>query len=269
VNALRRDSWVCLMYHDIGPVDAADPGREWFAVSWAAFLRQLDLVRETGYAGCSIARAIERCGPRVAISFDDGMRSDYERAFPALAARGMTATFFVVTGLVGSPGHVSWSELREMREAGMSVQSHTRSHPFLSELGARDLRDELVESKQMLDDALGQDTDQLALPGGDPPRRRLHGIIAETGYRVVATSRWGCNRPDTAQDPMLIRRCTISGNLGEQYFRRVLRGDRVIGLRRGLREFTLRRIRAALGPSRYAVLRRRVLGQAPTGVPQG
>jgi peptidoglycan/xylan/chitin deacetylase (PgdA/CDA1 family) len=39
-----------------------------------------------------------------AISFDDGWRDNLEHALPALAQRGLSATIFVVTQRVGSPG---------------------------------------------------------------------------------------------------------------------------------------------------------------------
>lgn len=257
------EGWVCLMYHDVAPgAVSAGGGPDRFAVSDPAFTCQLDVVREAGFVGRSVAGALESRGRRLAISFDDGVRSHYERAFPALAERGMTGTFYVITDLVGQPGYVTWSELREMRNAGMSIQSHTRTHPFLSELDPGDLLDELVGSKATLDDALGQETDELALPGGDAPRRRLRGLIEEAGYRVVATSRWGINCADPLAGVRLIRRCTVAGDRGEDHFRRVLRGDRSIGLRRHLREAVLGRIRTALGPSRYAAWRGRILDGA-------
>jgi peptidoglycan/xylan/chitin deacetylase (PgdA/CDA1 family) len=226
------------------------------------FAGQLDLLRRSGFEACSLAQAMTHPGRRVAITFDDGVRSDYEHAFPALAERQMAATFFVVTDRVGSPGCVTWPELREMHAAGMAIQSHTRTHPFLSELGRAALRDELERAKATLDDALGQDTDQLALPGGDAPRRRFRGMIAEAGYRTVATSRWGHNGPDQGRMPRLIRRCTVSPEADEKYFRRLLAGDRIIGIRRRARETVLARVRAALGPSRYTAWRRRFLDAA-------
>jgi peptidoglycan/xylan/chitin deacetylase (PgdA/CDA1 family) len=247
------------MYHEVRDVRSGDAGADWFAVSPATFARHLDAIRDTSGVGCSIARALEAGSSRIAISFDDGVRSQYEHAFPALVEHGMTATFFVVTNWVGRPGYVTWPELREMRDAGMSIQSHTRGHPFLSELGESALREELAGSKGALDDALGQDTDQLAFPGGDPPRRRLRNLIGEAGYRVVATSRWGRNRPFASHGVQHLRRCTVAGDVPDAYFRKVLRGDRIVALRRTLRELLLGRVRAALGPSRYAAWRRRVL----------
>src|SRR5207247_11207362 len=47
-------------------------------------------------------------------TFDDGHASNYTEAFPALMELDLRATFFVVPTLVGTSGHVAWSQLREM-----------------------------------------------------------------------------------------------------------------------------------------------------------
>lgn len=257
-------AWVCLLYHDV--LDELPPlngGPEWFAVSTRAFGEQLDVVRSAGYHGCSLAEALsDRTGrKRVAFSFDDGTAGHYWRAFRALVARDMTATFFITTAWVGRAGHVTWEQLREMKVAGMSIQSHTHTHPILSELGARELKDELERSKGELDAALEQDTDTIALPQGDRPRSRLRYLFAETGYRVIATSHWGVNRATRLEDgePLRIHRCTVKGEPPLSYYRRVLAGDRRVGLRRWARERSLGGIRALLGTSRYLTVRRHVL----------
>jgi len=256
-----RRPWVCLLYHD---VMADDPGRSgataYFGVSGHSFAAQLDHITGLGWRGCSIEEALRDDGARVAISFDDGHAGQFERAFPALARRGMTATIFVTTGWVGTPGYVSWSALREMKAAGMSIQSHTRTHPFLSELDPAALREELYGSRAELDQQLGQRTHALALPGGDPPRAPLRGALAEAGYTVIATSRWGVNPDTRAAGPLWVRRCTVRGRVSGADFRRIVEGDQLIAWRRRLREGVLRGLRTSMGPTRYARWRRRVLG---------
>jgi len=138
----------------------------------------------------------------------------------------MTATFFVTTGWIDQPGYASWSQLREMADAGMSIQSHTHSHPFLSELSEQALRDELRRSRDMLDERLAQRTSMLALPGGDAPRRELRGIMHDEGFSVVATSRWGINRDAAGAAPLYVRRCTVRGASSDANFRAVVRGAR-------------------------------------------
>jgi peptidoglycan/xylan/chitin deacetylase (PgdA/CDA1 family) len=255
--------WVCLLYHDVTPElggPASGPRR--FAVQPRSFEEQLDLIRDCGYRGCSIGDALttprER---RVAISFDDGDLGQFARAFPALVARGMTATFFVTTSWVGRAGYVAWAQLREMKSAGMSIQSHTRTHPFLSELSGCALWDELAGSKADLDDTLEQSTHMLALPGGDFPPGRLRRLVKESGYSVVATSRWGYNRGagPGGTEPLYLRRCPVQGAPRRDYMRRVLTGDRWLAGQRRLREAFLGAVRRSLGASRYARWRRQFL----------
>ena len=254
--------WACLLYHDVRP-ELAPPGGgpDRFAVTVDAFGRQLDRIRALGVRGCSIEQAMARPDGCVAISFDDGEAGLYRYALPALVERGMTATFFITTSWVGTPGYVTWAELREMRAAGMSIQSHTRTHPLLSELGADRLLAELRDSRRELDDALGQATDTLALPGGDEPRPPLRHLLAEAGYRVVATSRWGLNRPHAAVADGVRRafRCTVRGEPPLGGFTRVVRGDPwVLGYQR-VRGAALETMRSRLGTRRYGVLRKRFL----------
>lgn len=259
----RSARWICLLYHDVLPrTSARGGGTERFAVPLASFERTLDIVAEEGYRGCSLATALtDRARPRVAITFDDGTRSQFDHAVPALLARAMTATFYVTTDWVGTNGHMSWDELRQLVAWGMSVQSHTRSHPFLSELTAGEVREELANSKAALDDELAQSTIELALPGGDAPRRALRHLFGEAGYEVVADSRWGINADSSAVKSTTrpIHRCSVRGDISVRAARRLIAGDAWLALSRHSREAALRGIRSALGASRYARWRRHVL----------
>lgn len=252
--------WVCLMYHDVSTeAVGVSGGPQHFSVTRRAFANQLDQIAAEGYRGRSIAECLTAPVERqVAISFDDGDLGQFENGHAELVKRGMTATFFVTTDWVGRPKYVSWSQLREMRQAGMSIGSHSRSHPFLSELDETALRSELLGSKNRIDQELDQITDTIALPGGDRPRRGLRPMLSQVGYRVIGTSVWGVNHPNSAGEQW-IKRCTIRGEPSAEYFSRVLRGDPWLGFKRFTREFTLAKLRETLGPTRYARWRRRLL----------
>lgn len=258
--------WVCLAYHDVtSTTPSLSGGRDFFSVSAAAFERQLSIIRQIGARGCSIADALVAPSNAVAISFDDGDLGQAVRAFPALAKHNMTATFFVVTSWVGTANYASWDQLREMCAAGMSIQSHTHSHPFLSELNAAALRDELRRSRDILDEKLGQRTSMIAFPGGDAPRDDLRGLLADEGYEAIATSRWGRNDPHATAAPRYIRRCTVRGEPSDSLFAAVARGDGWLNLRKQTRERVLAIVRAAMGPTRYARWRRTLMDAVGPG----
>lgn len=259
-----RARWICLMYHDVAPAAVGiTGGSTYFSVSHTGFVRQLSALADAGLRGSSLAETLrDETGRAVAVTFDDGDLGQATRAFPALAARGMTATFFVTTSWVGKTGYASWTQLAEMRAAGMAIESHTHSHPFLSELGADALRDELRRSRDLLNEKLDQRTSMLALPGGDAPRRELRGMLVDEGYAVVATSRWGVNRGDRTGHPLYVRRCTIRGEPSDAAFMAIARGNAWLALKKRSRESMLAALRSSLGPTRYARWRRRVLDAA-------
>jgi hypothetical protein len=132
-------------------------------------------------------------------------------------------------------------------------------------LDATGVRRELVASKTTLDEALGQATTELGLPGGDAPRRGLRRLVTDAGYEVVAGSRWGVNHDDGesggADRPL--RRCTVRGHVDAATARRMIHGDPRMALARWPREVALARIRSTLGATRYARWRRRLLDVIP------
>ncbi len=263
-----RGAWICLVYHEVlSKLRRAGGGPSWFATSAPAFERQLDSLRSCGLRAVTIEEALRAGDPnRLAISFDDGTSGQYEFAYPALVARNMSATFFVTVDWIGKAGYMSWDQLREMKSSGMSVQSHTLTHPFLSELEPAELYTELRDSKARLDDRLDQNTACLALPGGDMPTPPLRYILKDAGYSVVATSRWGSNDcRESSHSPRFIRRCTLRGEPPEKRFQRIAVGDWRLTVARRVRDGTLGGLRRAVGPTRYSRWRRLVLDSVNGG----
>jgi len=245
------------MYHEITSPDSTT----YFGVSGTRFAAQLKRLDDLGLCGRSLEDALRVPERAVALTFDDGYASHYSLAFPELQRRQMTATFFVPTGWVGKPNHVTWGQLREMAAAGMSVQSHTVSHPFLSELDPEAVRRELGDSKRRLDEELDQETTTLALPGGDFPRRwRVQDFIA-CGYWWIATSRWGPNhlRSDSDRSALMLRRYTVRGATSAHRFDQLLLGASSALSPEGARLMILNQIRSLLGAQRYAAWRTRLL----------
>ena len=62
------------------------------------------------------------------ITFDDGLESVYTVAFPMMKAKGIRGTVFVVTDKIGTAGHMTWEQLKEMQNAGWTIANHTSNH---------------------------------------------------------------------------------------------------------------------------------------------
>jgi peptidoglycan/xylan/chitin deacetylase (PgdA/CDA1 family) len=139
----RADSWSgvpVLMYHR---VDAQVPneavGRD-LTVEPAAFAAQLAWLRDHRIATITaeqLARAIARGqhpAHSVVLTFDDGYEDGATTALPLLQKYGARGTFYVSSGFVGTPRHLTWKELRALRAAGMEVACHGTFHLDLSTL---------------------------------------------------------------------------------------------------------------------------------------
>lgn len=106
---------------------------------------------------------------------------------------------------------VNAGEMRQMAEAGMTIGSHTRSHPILCSLSDDELAEELAGSRAALTGALGRAVDFIAYPNGRAiPRNfdeRVIGAARRAGYRAAFTSRRGPLR--LGDDPLAIRRLGV------------------------------------------------------------
>jgi peptidoglycan/xylan/chitin deacetylase (PgdA/CDA1 family) len=66
---------------------------------------------------------------------------------------------------------MTWDELRGHAERGVAVDSHGVTHPHLTTLSDDELRVELADSKQEIEDELGRPCRELAYPYGEHDER--------------------------------------------------------------------------------------------------
>ena len=118
----------------------------------------------------------------VIITFDDGWRDQFEYALPILEKYHYPATFFVFTNAIGRPAFFSWDDLSALIAAGMTIGSHSESHPFLTHITDQSkLWDEIDGSKKLLESKLGITVNEFAYPFGqyDPA---IISLIQAAGY---------------------------------------------------------------------------------------
>lgn len=141
----------------------------------------------------------------VAITFDDGYDDNYEHALPLLVGQQCTATFFLLAGVVERDPIVmaqfrslthdptfqplAWGQVNEMQAAGMEFGSHSWSHPNFARLHAAAAREELVRSKQVIEDKTGRPVIHFAYPFGKPKRHytaTTEQLVRGAGYASAA-----------------------------------------------------------------------------------
>lgn len=121
------------------------------------------------------------------VTFDDGNESDYHLAFNLLIKFHIKAIFFITTDFIGKPGYMSKNQIQELSRNGFSLQSHGKTHNFLTELSTIDLATEARNSKEILEDIVGRSVTNISFPGGRYNRNVLK-IIREFGYTEAFTS---------------------------------------------------------------------------------
>lgn len=246
------------MYHALA--DGSHPSGQdpHYTLTSRAFGLQLDRIAATGGAGSARGWLDERHGHAVLLTFDDGHVSNHRIALPALVQRGMTADFFVNPAMVGAPGFASWNELREMADAGMSIQSHGYDHVYLTSLSDKRLHETLRAAREEISQRIGRQATLLAPPGGRMPRD-LAAVAEDCGYTQVLSSRPGLIGAATRRARPLPRMAMTAAN-DEATFDRWINRDRIAIGREQLRYAGLATAKRLLGDHRYERMRARALG---------
>lgn len=203
----QGDAVPVLTYHHIGE------GPEWYNVSTADFEKQMAFLRNNGYEAVSVVQLADGLAGRarlpsrpIAITFDDGYEDNYLAAMPVLERQGMKGTFFVVTGKMGQPGYMSWSQVREMNARGMEIGSHTVNHFTLNEISLRELERELLTSRVMLENNLPAPAPIFANPFGETAPAVVE-LLGRTGYQAACSSVVGVNH--LGENPYMLRRMSV------------------------------------------------------------
>ncbi|MGI8913591.1 MAG: polysaccharide deacetylase family protein, partial [Chloroflexota bacterium] len=187
--APRRLRVPILMYHHIAPAPQRTPQMGDFdyrlavdlTVTPVDFAAQLDWLAAHGYQTITLQQVmaglydgVELPPQPIVLSFDDGYADNAQFAAPALLQRRMVGAFNIVTGLVGSTGgplqYMNWSQITVLAAEGMQIESHTVSHRDLGTLTEAEVQTELVESRQIIAQHLGQAPQFLCYPSGEPFR---------------------------------------------------------------------------------------------------
>ena len=114
---------------------------------------------------------------------------------------------------------MTWDHVRELKRAGMDVQSHTRTHRVLDTLPPADLLDELAGSRADLEREIGEPARALAYPVGNQVGKNspIRAALAQSGYEIGLSSNTGSNPLTGPVDRYNIRRQAVELNLSEAY----------------------------------------------------
>jgi peptidoglycan/xylan/chitin deacetylase (PgdA/CDA1 family) len=206
---------IIFCYH--GLVDKVRfPGTQ---ITPAAFEAQMKALKDRGITVIGMQdllawkRGEKNIPPRCAVvTFDDGLKSQYEVAWPIMKKFGYTFTMFIYTegvrgGLFGGGEAITWEQLGDMRDNGIDIQAHSATHQDLREnhpVTIREpdgkkarkrltgpeyeqfLQNELVGSKTLLEQRLGIKVNCFAVPYGFY-NQHVKDVARNAGYEAMFT----------------------------------------------------------------------------------
>ncbi len=227
----RRIRVPILMYHYVStPPADADEYRLDLSAAPDQFAAQLQWLRENGYHTITLEHlylALTEGYPLpsrpVILTFDDGYDDAYTNAFRLLKQYKMTGTFFVVTDWLDSErsGYLTWDQAREMAKAGMSIQSHSRSHPDLANTCDYDcLIYQILGSVQTIEAEIGVRPRFFCYPSGRYNDAVLD-VLRQVGVLAAVTTQPGTLH--ISDRPLELRRVRIRGTTTINEFAWMLR----------------------------------------------
>ena len=208
VDAVSSSDIPVLLYHRIGDTEGH------LTISPEKFETDLAKLRELGYTTISLSTFrsflidsnVEMPAKPIMLSFDDGYLDNFMNAYPLLRKYGMTATFYIITSMVGEEDRLAVGHIREMASNGMSIGSHTVSHRMLGDMGKEEAENELVLSRNYLEGMLQKPVEFVAYPKGSY-NGETGPLAYESGYRGGFSITPGTCTRNT--NPFVLRRIPI------------------------------------------------------------
>lgn len=217
-----------LLYHRILK-DEFDTHK--YAIDNKTFEKQIKYLTDNEYKTilvndlCHESKCVNLKKKTIAITFDDGNLSDYSIALPILKEYGHVATFFITVNWIGREQYLEWFQVKELSEAGMSVQSHSLSHSYLSDIEHKKKYKEITVSKQIIEKKLKNKVEVFSLPGGFFSSTVLN-ILKKEQYAGLCTSVPGMNMvKDKQRDIEILNRFVITRKTSFSNYKAFVHGD--------------------------------------------
>ncbi len=196
---MEKQNIPILMYHSISSY--ASPRFRPCTVSPQVFEKHLSYLEQHDYTAVTVTqfvRAMVQGRAKlplrpVILTFDDGYEDFYTHALPALRRHGFAATLYIATAFVGGTSRwlqregesmrpmLTWEQLAEISASGIECGAHSHTHQPLDMLPLSTARNEIVYSKEVLEEHLGQEVSSFAYPFGYYTPR-VQQIVQAYGY---------------------------------------------------------------------------------------
>lgn len=187
-----------LCYHYVRVVNPMlDRAGFGLSVTPANFAAQMKLLYDVGAHPVTLDQVMSAMsgGPQlpfrpVALTFDDGYADFATTAVPTMRQYGFHATAYVVSGFIGRSNYMTAAQVLDVMAAGMVIGAHTVDHIALAHTSPAVARNEIVVSRQTLQQLTGATVDDFAYPYGDF-NFAVEQLVKDAGFRDAVTTNAG------------------------------------------------------------------------------
>lgn len=216
-STTRRVRVPILMYHHVSDLPSdADRTRKILTVAPDSFRSEMQYLKDNGYTVISLYHlyaALTNGTPLppkpIVLTFDDGYEDAYQTVFPILQQFRFTATFFIITKPVdgNDPAYMTWDQIHQMADAGMSMEAHTQTHADLRHRDTDFLLNEIGGSLDAIASHTGHQPHMFAYPVGMYDARTLK-VLRTLPVWLAVTTRRGAS--ESSRHPLELPRIRIS-----------------------------------------------------------
>ncbi|MSR76131.1 MAG: polysaccharide deacetylase family protein [Candidatus Ryanbacteria bacterium] len=186
-RAVYEPKRLAICYHSI-----TDSGQyDHIRIAIKDFTYHVEYLAARGYRFVKFSELASAQGRVAAIYFDDGFHDIFTNAKQILEQKNIPATLFVTTayadGARDPASYASWDEIAALG-GDWEIGSHSVSHRKLTKISKEEVRQEMAESKRIIEAKIGRIVTVFSYPHG-----RASGetevIAREVGYAMTTASK--------------------------------------------------------------------------------
>ncbi|MCM8796178.1 MAG: polysaccharide deacetylase family protein [Candidatus Omnitrophica bacterium] len=252
---------VILLYHNIVEQFSS---KSIYSISKENFQQQMYYLKNNNYQVLPLGELVRRLNSSldipeksVIITFDDGLSSQFEFAYPVLKKLAFPASFFVIAKKIGKDGYMDWRALKTLYQNGMEIGSHGLSHGLFDLTLKSIIFHELKESKDFLEKNLNIPVQFFSLPRGCLDANPIVDLCRKAGYRALCLSKVGYI--NSYSNPFSLNRFPIRRKDTLDNFVRILRNSPLQFFSYRAKEFFKDCLKKSLGLANYEYLRKEIL----------
>lgn len=145
-------------------------------IKMSQFRKHIQEIKKNNYTVLPIPEIIDHIIKKkdlpdktIGITIDDAFASIYKKAWPLLKTAGIPFTIFVSTGTIGSKSknYMSWDQIKELSDSGVTIGHHTVNHLHLVNQEIEKLEYEIEHASNSFQNNLGYIPNIFSYPYGE------------------------------------------------------------------------------------------------------